>query len=205
MAGHAAAFGTEAAGYGAQVGSGAGAVESDDVLVQLERDHADIQRLLGMFDGQAPDIAAELFWILADDLIRHEVAEEVVLYPHLPAGSDTPARVGLAEQVAIEDQLTRLEGMATASGEFRREFAALRAAVALHIEGEEHDLVPRLYRTVSEDRRRELGRQHHRGPGGRALRLDPRFGQQGAVAGQLRPWAPVSPGSTLPGWECRSR
>jgi hypothetical protein len=174
MAGHAAAFGTEAAGYGAQVGSGAGAVESDDVLVQLERDHADIQRLLGMFDGQAPDIAAELFWILADDLIRHEVAEEVVLYPHLPAGSDTPARVGLAEQVAIEDQLTRLEGMATASGEFRREFAALRAAVALHIEGEEHDLVPRLYRTVSEDRRRELGRRyaevketapHHRYPG----------------------------------------
>lgn len=152
----------------------AGAAEGDDVIRMLERDHEDINRLLGMFDGQAPDIAAELFWILADDLIRHEVAEEVVVYPHLWDGSHPVARAALAQQLAIENQLSRLEGMPTSGPEFRRELEGLRSAVSDHIEGEERDLFPKVCRTVSQDRRRELGRRyaevketapHHQYPG----------------------------------------
>jgi hypothetical protein len=142
----------------------------------LERDHEDINRLLGMFEGQAPDIAAELFWILADDLIRHEVAEEVVLYPHLWDGSDPVARTALAEQLGIEDRLTRLEGTPTSGREFGQELAGLRAAVSEHIDSEQRELLPKLYETMSQDRRRELGRRyaevketapHHRYPGTR--------------------------------------
>ncbi len=150
-----------------------GAAEREDVLRLLARDHEDVRRLFGMFDGQAPDIAAELFWILADDLIRHEVAEEVVVYPHLRDGPEAVER-GLAEQLAIEGRLTRMEDMSTRSPEFAEEFAALRRGVFDHIEHEEGELLSRLRRTVPEDRRRQLGRRylevketapHHRYPG----------------------------------------
>jgi hypothetical protein len=150
------------------------AAEGDEVIRMLERDHQDINRLLGMFDGQAPDIAAELFWILADDLIRHEVAEEVVVYPQIWDASHPDGRVALGQQVAIEDRLTRLESMPTSGREFRHELAALRAAVSEHIEDEERDLFPQVFRALSQDRRRELGRRyaevketapHHQFPG----------------------------------------
>jgi hemerythrin superfamily protein len=127
-----------------------------------------------MFHGQAADITAELFWILADDLIRHEVAEEVVVYPHLRLGSDEADERGLAEQVAIEEQLTRMEDLPSGSREFREELAGLRANVCEHIEREERVLLSHLRGTLSEDRRRQLGHRyaevketapHHRYPG----------------------------------------
>ncbi len=133
--------------------------EREEVIRLLERDHQDVRRLFGMFDGRAPDIAAELFWILADDLIRHEVAEEVVVYPHLRQGP-APADRGLAEQMAIEQQLTRMETLSTGSPEFADEFAALRRRVGEHIGHEEGELLPNLARTLSVERRRQLGRRY---------------------------------------------
>ncbi len=160
-------------GYGGRVRWDPGSA-ADDVLHLLERDHADVRRLFGMFDGQAPDIAGELFWILTDDLVRHEVAEELVVYPALGPDPGTAAGEGLAEQAAIEERLARMEGMPTTGAEFRQELEALRHAVDEHVEREERDLVPLLRRTLLEDRRRELGRRyaevketapHRRGPG----------------------------------------
>ena len=54
---------------------------TDDVVSLLTEDHEAVKQRFVEFDSVPPEARAELFWKLTDQLVRHEVAEEVVVHP----------------------------------------------------------------------------------------------------------------------------
>ena len=72
----------------------------DDVVRLLEEDHQLVQSRFESLSAAPADGRAELFWKLTNDLVRHEVAEEVVVYPAIRdvPGGDAIADARIAEQ-----------------------------------------------------------------------------------------------------------
>ncbi|MGH8988632.1 MAG: hemerythrin domain-containing protein [Acidimicrobiales bacterium] len=106
-----------------------------------------------------PSTRGELFWKLTNDLVRHEVAEEAVVYPSLRdvPGGDKVADARIAEQSAAEEQLADMEKMDPASSEFVRALGTLQTAVLEHARAEEESAFGLLLGAVAPDDRVELG------------------------------------------------
>ena len=67
-----------------------------DVLVLVEQDHCGFEQLLVRFKEVEPTQHDALFWEFVAALARHEIVEEVVIYPALgrsrrSAGPEAPA------------------------------------------------------------------------------------------------------------------
>ena len=60
-----------------------GIAPADDIVALITQDHTAIQQRLSGFETAAPASRAELFWKLTDQLVRHEVGEETVVYSAL--------------------------------------------------------------------------------------------------------------------------
>jgi hypothetical protein len=58
-----------------------GIVPTDDLISLLAQDHEAIKERFSELGHADPDVRGQLFWELMDQLVRHEVAEEVVDYP----------------------------------------------------------------------------------------------------------------------------
>ena len=101
----------------------------------------------------------ELFWRLTNDLVRHEVAEEEVLYPEartvVPNGRRL-ADARLKEQSRAEELLHEMEKAGTDDEHFRAQFTRLRKAVLEHAEKEERLIFEPLRRVMDRDRRVQL-------------------------------------------------
>ena len=71
-----------------------------DIVSLLVADHQDLRRRLGTFATADQVGRSRSFRQLADTLVRHEVAEEMVLYPvvHMEPGGTAIARARMAEQ-----------------------------------------------------------------------------------------------------------
>ncbi len=127
---------------------------SDDVLSLIMQDHAAIEQRFSEFDSAAPETHAELFVRLRDQLVRHEYAEQGVVYPELEGvdgGSDVvEARV--AEESAAERALAELEKLSPGSTEFSTGLAGLRVSMLAHAHNEEAQVLPLL--TVHRDEAR---------------------------------------------------
>jgi len=127
-----------------------------DILDLLVADHEAVKKQFASLDKAAPEERQPLFCELVQDLVRHEVAEEVVLYPTIrldaPHG-DAEAAPRLEEQAAAEEQLAALEKTDPASEEFARGLAKLERAVLRHAEAEEREIFP-LLRAVEDDKER---------------------------------------------------
>ena len=83
----------------------------DDVVELLEEDHRLVEHRFAELDKAGATTRSELFWKLTNDLVRHEVAEEVVVYPvirELPGGEEV-ASSRIAEQSEAEEQLAKME------------------------------------------------------------------------------------------------
>lgn len=134
----------------------------DDVVALLEEDHQLVQQRLTALSSAPADGRGELFWKLTNDLVRHEVAEEVVVYPALRdvPGGDAVADARIAEQSEAEEKLAAMEKMDAASPEFAREVATLKAAVLEHAKAEEETAFAMLLGAVAPDARIELGRRY---------------------------------------------
>lgn len=134
----------------------------DDVIRLLEEDHELVQCRLEALSASAASGRAELFWKLTNDLVRHEVAEEVVVYPALRdvPGGDAIADARIAEQSEAEEKLARMEKLDAASPEFARELSSLKAAVLEHAKAEEETAFAMLVSAVPPDRRIELGQRY---------------------------------------------
>lgn len=111
----------------------------DGLIELLEADHRLVEQRLKEFDGVGAAMRGELFWKLTNDLVRHEVAEELVVYPRLRElpGGDQVADARIGEQSEAEQQLAKMEKMDAESPEFVRELAVLKVAVLEHAKAEE--------------------------------------------------------------------
>lgn len=134
----------------------------DDILDLLEEDHHLVEKRLEELSAAGPETRGELFWKLTNDLVRHEVAEEVVFYPALRQlpGGDAIADPRIGEQSEAEKQLAKMEKLDAQAPEFLRELASLKAAVLDHAKAEEETAFMMLRGAVPVDQRAELGQRY---------------------------------------------
>lgn len=135
---------------------------ADDVIRLLEEDHRMVEKKFTELSGAGPATRGELFWKLTNDLVRHEVAEEVVVYPALRKlpGGDQVADARISEQSEAEEQLASMEKMDAESPEFVRELAKLKASVLEHAKAEEETAFKMLSGSASTDQRVALGQRY---------------------------------------------
>jgi iron-sulfur cluster repair protein YtfE (RIC family) len=123
-----------------------GIAPADDVVSLLTQDHEAVKQRFAEFEHAPRETRAELFWKLTDQLIRHEVAEEVVVYPILrkePGGSEV-ADARVAEESEAERLLAHMEKLDPTTEEFMGALTDLKSAVLQHAEREEQEAFPLL-------------------------------------------------------------
>lgn len=134
----------------------------DGIVELLMEDHRLVEQRLKEFDSAGASSRGELFWKLTNDLVRHEVAEELVVYPRLRdlpgGGAIADARIG--EQSEAEEQLAKMEKMDAESPEFVPELATLKVAVLKHAKAEEETAFALLRTGVSPEEQIELGMRY---------------------------------------------
>lgn len=133
------------------------------VVAQLLKDHEEVKALFSKFDTAGTGSWPELFCELTNNLVRHEVAEEEVVYPEvrksLPGGKAL-AEARIAEQAEAEKLLDSMEKMDTDSSEFAVSLAKLRDAVLEHATKEEQTVFTPLAQAVEPDKLEELGKRY---------------------------------------------
>ena len=134
---------------------------SDVVMLMLE-DHHKAKLALQTFEDRDRARWGELFRKLADTLVRHEVAEEVVVYPVLrdEPGGAAIADARIAEQAEAEDLLSQMEQMDPTSDEFAEAFNTLHSAVLEHAGSEEAEVFPLLQEQEPSERLVEMGKRY---------------------------------------------
>jgi hemerythrin superfamily protein len=121
-------------------------VPTDDLVSLLAQDHEAIRERLMEFESARPEWRAELFRELMAQLVRHESAEEVVVYPvvrHEPGG-DSITKERVAEESEAEQLLARMEKLDPMSEEFMGAMRDLASAVTEHAAKEEDEVFPLL-------------------------------------------------------------
>ena len=138
-----------------------GIAPSDDLVSLLTQDHAAVRQRFAQFDSAAPTGRAELFWKLMDQLVRHEVGEETVLYPAVRdlEGGDAIADTRMAEEAEAEKLLATMEDLDPESDDFTAALATLHNAVLDHAHKEETEVFPLLLAQVESDRLLYLGQK----------------------------------------------
>jgi iron-sulfur cluster repair protein YtfE (RIC family) len=129
-----------------------GIVPTDDLISLLAQDHEAIRERFSELGHADPDVRGQLFWELMDQLVRHEVAEEVVVYPALrrEPGGVVIAEARRREESEAEHVLARLEKLDPMTEEFRGAIRDLESAVQDHAQKEEAEVFPLL--TANEER-----------------------------------------------------
>jgi hemerythrin superfamily protein len=138
-----------------------GIAPSDDIVSLLTQDHAAVRQRLAEFDSAAPASRAELFWKLMDQLVRHEVGEEIVVYPALRdlEGGAAVADARMAEEAEAEKLLAAMEDLDPESDAFMAALTKLRGAVLEHAQQEETEVFPILLGQEASDRLLYLGQK----------------------------------------------
>lgn len=130
---------------------------SSDIVALLLKDHRDAERQLEEFGDAGMTLGPDRFKALAESLVRHEVAEEAVLYPvlRLAPGGAAIAEARLREQSEAIALVSEMEQMDPQSDEFAGAFADLRSSMSEHAFAEEAFVLPLL---ASHGQRRLLRR-----------------------------------------------
>jgi len=134
----------------------------DDVVTLVRSDHRQIEDRFHALAGATGETVGELLWKLIDALVRHEVAEEVAVYPalRLVSGGDAVAERHLAEQARAEVALAELERVGADDLEFANRLAALQESVLGHAAGEEADVLPMVAESVDPTRLIGIGERY---------------------------------------------
>ncbi len=138
------------------------AAPSNDIITLIRDDHQLVKRRLSDVPGAPTDLKASEFWELTQQLVRHEVAEEVVVYPALRElpGGDAVADSCIAEQSEAEELLAEMEDMDATSDAFDTALRKLTEAVLSHAEHEEKDVLTLLGEKDSSAHLAELGERY---------------------------------------------
>lgn len=141
-------------------------ISSDDDIVELlAQDHQTAKRLPNQITTAQPSVREELFWELVPELVRHEVAEELVVYPTIRSDApdgDAEVEPRLKEQQKAEQMLSAMEKLDPTSDEFAQKLSQLRDDVLEHAEAEEQNIFPLLRALEHDDTRAELGTRYEK-------------------------------------------
>jgi hypothetical protein len=133
------------------------------LIESLKTDHRTLERMLGDIESTPDEELQDFFCEIRHELVRHEVAEEVVLYPALrrlgPKASEI-ADACVAEQATAEEELASMEKMQEDPLLLRPLLLRLRAAVIEHAVHEETEALPPLAKELSDDELAELGARY---------------------------------------------
>jgi hemerythrin superfamily protein len=136
-----------------------------DIVDLLSQDHEEAKQLLEEIAGAAPGARNDLFWELVPALVRHEVAEEVVVYPTIRSEApDGEAEVEprLKEQQQAEEMLASMENLDPESDEFGQKLNQLRDDVLEHAQAEEQNIFPLLRALEDAEQRAHLGARYEK-------------------------------------------
>jgi hemerythrin superfamily protein len=116
-------------------------------------------------DQGGPSQAREMFWDLTNELVRHEVAEEEIVYPEVRKAIPNGVRLANArikEQSAAEELLAEMEKAGTDDPKFAVRLKKLQKAVLEHAEKEETLIFEPLEQRVEPDRLIQLGDRYEK-------------------------------------------
>ena len=139
--------------------------EQRDVIEVLEHDHREVEEMFSELEslrGASSDEDKERRKDLAEqvtiELVRHSVAEEILVYPQVEDKiSKDEADHAREEHAEAEETLQRLEKLDADDPSFDDELATLMEEIRHHIEDEEGEMFVHMRRTISTDELREMG------------------------------------------------
>lgn len=144
---------------------------TQDAISLLREDHRTVVELFQQIEdipSDAPSESAEmkkrraLFEQVSEELSRHAMAEEELLYPMIrskvPDG-DRLADHALQEHQEVKETLARLEKMSLDNLDFEGEFRTLMHSVKEHVNEEEAELFPLLQQHLGQEALDTLGTQ----------------------------------------------
>src|SRR3954452_3207289 len=141
------------------------AEEQRDVIEILEHDHREVEEMFAELEslrGAATDDAKSRRKTLTDqvtiELVRHSVAEEVLVYPQVEDKvSAEEAEHARKEHAEAEETLHRLEKLDADHPAFDDELAKLMAEIRHHIADEESQMFVHMRQVIDADELRKLG------------------------------------------------
>jgi hemerythrin-like domain-containing protein len=141
------------------------AEEQRDVIEVLEQDHREVEEMFGELErlsGAETDEDKARRKDLADrvtiELVRHSVAEEVLVYPQVEKKvSAEEAEHARKEHSEAEETLHRLEKLDADDPGFDDELATLMREIRHHIEDEEGETFPQMRQNIDADELLKLG------------------------------------------------
>jgi Hemerythrin HHE cation binding domain len=136
-----------------------------DVIEVLEHDHREVEQMFAELEslrGAATEEATarrkEVTEQVTIELVRHSVAEEVLVYPEVDRKvSAEEAEHARKEHAEAEETLQRLEKLDADDPAFDDELATLMAEIRHHIEDEEGEMFAHMRRVIDADELRKLG------------------------------------------------
>jgi hemerythrin superfamily protein len=135
-------------------------LSTTDIVEHIEADHRAAKEMLERFENVDPAGRSSYFHDVVTELVRHEVAEDHVVYPlirHGSPGGASEAADRIAEQAVIVGLLARMEKLDPNSDEFATEFLTLRQSVLDHATSEEGHTLPLLAEAEDIESRVALG------------------------------------------------
>ena len=139
--------------------------EQRDVIAILEQDHreveemfAELESLRGDSSEEATARRRELTEQVTAELVRHSVAEEVIVYPEVEDKvSEEEAEHAREEHAEAEETLKRLEKLDPGDPAFDDELSTLMEEVRHHIEDEEGEMFAHMRQVIDAEELRKLG------------------------------------------------
>jgi hemerythrin superfamily protein len=136
-----------------------------DVIEILVHDHREVEEMFAELEslrGAATDEEKARRKDLAEqvtiELVRHSVAEEVLVYPKVEKKvSAEQVEHAREEHAEAEETLARLEKLDADDPDFDDELATLMAEIRHHIEDEEGQMFAQMREVIDEDELRQLG------------------------------------------------
>src|ERR671933_920479 len=139
--------------------------EQRDVIEVLEHDHREVEQMFGELeslrgatDEDAKSRRKDLMEQVTIELVRHSVAEEVLVYPQVESKvSAEEVEHAREEHAEAEETLARLEKLDADDPAFDDELARLMKEIRHHIEDEEGEMFAHMRQVIDEDELRKLG------------------------------------------------
>jgi len=136
-----------------------------DVIEVLEHDHreveemfAELESLRGALTEEAKERRKAVTEQVTIELVRHSVAEEVLVYPKVEDKvSAEEVEHAREEHAQAEETLAKLEKLDADDPAFDDELATLMAEISHHIEDEEGEMFAQMRQVIDADELRKLG------------------------------------------------
>ncbi len=137
-----------------------GPAPETDIVALLLQDHAAIEELLAGYEGLGDEQREDRFRELVHQLVRHEVAEERVVYPAVRLDvlpGEEVAQALLQQETEIELLLDAARKLDSGSDQLHEVLELVKERLLEHIRSEELHLLPLLRKLEADERRWELG------------------------------------------------